>query len=487
MKKLFFLFFVSIFIGSQAQIKPTNQSYLSPNGIFENVNFNDSNGDLYDDQAYTNPYNSSLIDYVPFSVLPNYTTQKFIPGRGYITWPAVGNTTDYTIEFKGEMNNGQVFVPIYNNNSSSGQNPNLVGNPYPSPIDLNILFNVNFDVIEPIALIWGRAVSNPEVIYPGPDAYNYSEDNYLIYNPTMIIDPNFATNNSFNSEGVLASCQSFFVRAKGGINYVGAGNLLGDLKFSNIMRSTKPNTTFARTGTFKNEMINSSSSNEGKLWLNLTDNQGYSVQQGIAFLENKNNEFVPDEDIRVVNGRKYNFYSKISNEDVVINLQNIFDKTKVIPLEITNISENVAQTFTISMPKKEGVFNEQTVYLYDALLNVVHNLSATSYEFTTSGIVTESRFYLQFTNTSSNLAKQSDEEVVVYSKHGIVYATSKHYNITELKVVDLYNVKNGIKSIASAKQKHTKSVQVEVTDLSKLIEVTITLENGTIVHKKISK
>ena len=487
MKKLFFLFFVSIFIGSQAQIKPTNQSYLSPNGIFENVNFNDSNGDLYDDQAYTNPYNSSLIDYVPFSVLPNYTTQKFIPGRGYITWPAVGNTTDYTIEFKGEMNNGQVFVPIYNNNSSSGQNPNLVGNPYPSPIDLNILFNVNFDVIEPIALIWGRAVSNPEVIYPGPDAYNYSEDNYLIYNPTMIIDPNFATNNSFNSEGVLASCQSFFVRAKGGINYVGAGNLLGDLKFSNIMRSTKPNTTFARTGTFKNEMINSSSSNEGKLWLNLTDNQGYSVQQGIAFLENKNNEFVPDEDIRVVNGRKYNFYSKISNEDVVINLQNIFDKTKVIPLEITNISENVAQTFTISMPKKEGVFNEQTVYLYDALLNVVHNLSATSYEFTTSGIVTESRFYLQFTNTSSNLAKQSDEEVVVYSKDGIVYATSKHYNITELKVVDLYNVKNGIKSIASAKQKHTKSVQVEVTDLSKLIEVTITLENGTIVHKKISK
>lgn len=160
------------------------------------------------------------------------------------------------------------------------------------------------------------------------------------------------------------------------------------------MRSTKPNTTFARTGTFKNEEANSFSSNEGKLWLNLNDNQGYSVQQGIAFLENKNNEFVPDEDIRVVNGRKYNFYSKISNENVVINLQNVFDETKVIPLEITNISENVVQTFTISMPKKEGVFNEQTVYLYDALLNVVHNLSATSYELTTSGIVTENRFYL---------------------------------------------------------------------------------------------
>ena len=75
----------------------------------------------------------------------------------------------------------------------------------------------------------------------------------------------------------------------------------------------------------------------------------------------------------------------------------------------------------------------------------------------------------------------------MYSKDGIVYATSKHYNITELKVVDLYNVKNGIKSVASAKQIYTKSVQVEVTDLSKLIEVTITLENGTIVHKKISK
>ena len=455
--------------------------------IFENANFNDSNGDLYDDHAYTDPYDSSLVDYVPFSIIPNFTSLKFIPGRGYNTWPAVGNTSDYMIEFKGEMNNGEVFVPIYNNNSSTGQNPNLVGNPYPSAIDLDVLFNVNLDVIEPLALIWGRAVSDPEVIYPGPDAYNYSEDNYLIYNPTMIIDSTFDSNATFNSEGILASCQSFFVRAKGGINYVGAGNYLGDLKFSNVMRSTRPNTTFARLSNNKNNVTNSSSSNEGKLWLNLTDNEGYIVQQGIAFLENKNDEFVEGEDIRVVNGRKYNFYSKISNEDVVINLQSAFDETKVIPLEITNISKNVEQKFTISIPKKEGVFNEQEVYLYDAMLQVTHNLSKTPYLLTTTEMVTEGRFYLQFTNSSSNLVKQSDEEVVVFSKDGRINILSKYHNVIEVNVVDLYNVKDGVKSVASIKQQNTKSLQLEVNDLSKLIEVTITLENGTVIHKKIYK
>jgi hypothetical protein len=38
-----------------------------------------------------------------------------------------------------------------------------------------------------------------------------------------------------------------------------------------------------------------------------------------------------------------------------------------------------------------------------------------------------------------------------------------------------------------AKQQYTKSLQLEVNDSSKLVEVTITLENGTIIHKKICR
>ena len=251
------------------------------------------------------------------------------------------------------------------------------------------------------------------------------------------------------------------------------------------MRTTLPNTTFSKT---TNQQVTTSNNVElDKLVIKLENNSGFNVLAAILFTETGSTAFNELEDIKVMHGRSMNLYTQTTSTDLIIDKQDAFTVDKVIPLGFLNSDITNNGMVTLSLADRSGIFNDQTIYLYDALLNVVHNLSSSSYIFTSSEIVTEGRFYLQFTNTSSNLAKQSNEEVVVYSKDGIVYATSKHYNITELKVVDLYNVKNGIKSVASAKQIYTKSVQVEVTDLSKLIEVTITLENGTIVHKKISK
>ena len=113
----------------------------------------------------------------------------------------------------------------------------------------------------------------------------------------------------------------------------------------------------------KNTVLSTETQND-KLWVNLTDNEGYTAQLGLAFLQNATADFLIGEDVKTVNGRKYNFYTKSTNEDLIIDVQDAFNENKVIPLGITNTSENAQMMFTISIPKKEGVFNTQTFKLY---------------------------------------------------------------------------------------------------------------------------
>jgi len=152
-----------------------------------------------------------------------------------------------------------------------------VVDPYPCAIDLDKLFEVNAGLIDPVAYVWGRSQNfqdTPSSGNSGPDLYNYNPASYLIYNPSMTINPN-----PFNSDpntgisvGTLASCQSFFVTTiDNNPNY----SYHNDLVFNNSMRKTLPNNTFAKQ---------SSHDTGDKLWLNLLDNSATKIMQiGIAF------------------------------------------------------------------------------------------------------------------------------------------------------------------------------------------------------------
>ena len=164
----------------------TNQFNPSRFYLFQNKYFCDIYRQYNTSSAMTDGYDDNFDDYMPFThpelVVSNVTNSQLIPGRGYATWPPVPASTsnyNYSVAFKGEMNNGEVTVSVYKNNSVSGRNANLVGNPYPSPIDLNILFSENTNVIEPIAYIWTRLTTpdNPASI-PGPNGLNYTAANF---------------------------------------------------------------------------------------------------------------------------------------------------------------------------------------------------------------------------------------------------------------------------------------------------------------------
>ena len=451
-------------------------------------------------------YDDDLNDYLPFThpFNINAQNQQLKPGRGYLTWPPTPTASDfnYQIEFKGEMNNGIVSVPVFKNNSETGKNSNLVGNPFPSAINLDKFFKVNEFIIEPIVYVWGRISDDPNAT-PGPYGYNYLAGNYAVYTQDFTLNDQF--NGTFGGGNVLSSGQSFVVRTIkrpedfGGVfipaetvpsnispathplqQIISAGNLI----FRNVMRTTAPNTTFSRLANAVSNTTDETQSD--KLWVNLTDTNNFSAQLGVGFKATGNANYVQGEDFTTISGRKYDFYTQSTPEDLIIDIQDSFSIEKIIPLGITNISDNSNQSFSISIPRKSGIFNSQEVYLYDNLFNSYHNLSNSTYSFTTNGMITENRFSLRFSQNYSTLAKyKPDNQVDANLINDSLILESKSENIKSVWVYDLYSI--GSNLICNQSNINNKIVTLPIGKKHKLISVKIELEDGTILTKKMGK
>ena len=457
-----------------------------------------------DNGSGTDGYDDDLNDYVPFSSIPNAINEHFIPGRGYATWPPISSNglftnypADYLITFEGEMNNGLIEVPVYRNDSQFGTDSNLVGNPYPSPIDLNkFLYDpVNTALIRPVAFIWGRFVDDtPLTTNPGPELLNFIEDNFKIYNPNMVIDPTQApySGNEFISNGTLASCQSFFVLAKdpednNPIYNTGLIETLGNIRFSNYMRTTEPNNTFSRSSLSNKATNRSNAMSSDKLWVNLTDANGYTVQLGVTFKEDGTATYNQNEDIETVQGRKYNFYTQTTSKDLIIDVQDEFNTSKEIPLGILNNNASSSQIFTISIPRKEGVFNTQSVYLFDEETQTVHNLTNSSFSFTSNQIIIENRFKLVFEPyVFSSTFKQSSNIICSFNQNGLTL-TSTTSEIDSYEVFDLEAPRSTGYLIVYEKNANSKSISLPLNSKHKLISVKIKLKDGTQLVKKLAR
>lgn len=457
----------------------------------------------------TDGYDDNYDDYDPSDTALEQNAYM-IPGRGYATWPpgpATAGDYNYTITFTGEMNNGIVSVPVFKNNSLSGRNANLIGNPYPSAIDLDKFFAENNTVIEPIAYIWTRVTTpdDPNSTYEGPNGLNYTAANYSVYTQDMSL--NIENNAVFAGGSILASGQSFFVRAykdfSGFANAPIAAEVApvnpatihpqeeiitaGNIQFRNYMRTTEPNITFSRMESSRDNQTNTNQIIGDKLWVNLTDANDFTAQIGIYFKPSGNTGYLPTEDAVTIAGRKYNFYTQSTTEDLLIDVQDAFETSKVIPLGITNITGQ-NQQFTISIPKKGGVFNSETVYLEDTQLGIVHNLSQSSYSFTSLETIVENRFNLLFSNNVS-VSKHKKEESLVkvwISNDKVLKVVSEKNNISSIQVFDIYSMNTDALKHNSINI-NQKEFSLPLNEDTKLYSIRITLEDGTIINKKVAK
>ncbi len=396
-------------------------NFSNPNFIywFNAQNFNDNDGDGFDDESDDWQHANA--------------TDVMTKGKGFI---AMGAGADFpfntnfatgleqNVFFEGEFNTGNIQVNVYEDNSASDnfQNQNLIGNPYPSAIDINSLKKQNNLVLQGTFYFWTHD-SPISGTNPGPNAFDYTNMDYAIATTNgTVFNSTQNGSNGTPPRGYIASGQSVMA------DVLHSGTLV----FNNDMRITNANASYRPAN----------QPNLDRVWLKLTNAEGVKIQQLITFYENGHDNFEDGLDgERPINGNEYDFYSLIPNDTKRYAIQTIgaFSQDKTVNLGIEIVDSGI---FSIGIDDIEGVFeNAQDIYIQDNETGIIHNISQSDYTFSinaTEGL--NDRFVLRFTNDSlSTNENELAESVFVYPNpsKGKFNITWKDANPLHYKVFDV--------------------------------------------------
>ncbi len=395
------------------------------------------------------------------------------PGVGYATTHSSSgfvSGNSYPYNFSGAFNTGTITTPIYYNGDNGDNDWNLIGNPYPSAIDVDAFFAENAAVIGGVVYLWSHG-SPASASNGGNQANNFSSEDYAIINAGS---GEVAGGTNIIPERFIPSGQGFFVQ--------GLAN--GDVTFTNAMRMAD--------ATSNGQFFRQSNVDANKVWLNLHTDNGAFNQLLVAYLDG-----ATDGDDGAYYDAKRNLstdvatiiYTHITGENQKYAIQgkaaSSLSLTEVIPVGFyTSIDE--ATIYSFSIPKKQGdFFNTHPIYLKDNLLGTTHDLSSSAYTFTSGTGEFNGRFELRFTNETLGLETPvlDNQLTVVELQNG--HLQFKMTGSQPIKAIHLYDV---LGRLVAQKQTHTSHEVLEASGLSQASYIAkITLENGQTLTKKILK
>lgn len=349
----------------------------------------------------------------------------FVPGKGYAVRAENGRGEIYDrgFEFRGVPNNGDISIPIKRSPNTGAQNNiihgyNLVGNPYPSNIKFDVLYDGNAALIYKSIWFWTNATFTQY-----QQGANYNGNNYAVYNGT---GGNAATRASavpaatVKPNGIVKVGQGFIIQKRD----FGSGNLLFKNSYGTDqdLRVNTAGTFFSRDAQPKNRFT---------LQLTAPDNLVNSAL--IGYIPGATDQYEKDYDAEAFTVSANLLYSVLDNRRLLIQgKSNDFSTKDKVDLGI-NFYQN--GTYTINLDEAEGIFeNGQKVYLNDKQTRTITDLTTGSYSFTSDSGENNSRFQIIY-EPESVLATDdlSKEQIVVYHQNGdFVIKSPKEMNRIEI-------------------------------------------------------
>jgi uncharacterized repeat protein (TIGR01451 family) len=408
------------YIRNTAPVRRYDVTYWSTPVTSATYTLHDLSSGTLGDKYYTyDPTNGFIINY--------NGTSKMTPGVGYLVRAPQTFDIDvpsvFPATFVGVPTNGTVSVTPQNGKW------NLIGNPYPSAINADELITNNSTG----ALYFWTHNTKPSSALPGDGKYNYTSADYAVYSLTGSVSTSGATSTTGYKTaptGKIAAGQSFFMKASSA----------NPILFINHMRVAGNNDQFFKT-TKSNEL------EKNRLWLNFTNTQGIFKQALVGYIEGATNSWDLNYDAATINGNEYaDFYTINDAKKLSIQGRALpFDNTDLIPL---GYKTTIAGDFTISIDHADGLFSDQKVYLEDKTTNIIQDLTAGDYTFTTAIGTFNDRFTLRYTNKTLGTGdfENVDKSVLVSVKNKVIKVNSTQESIKEVTVYDisgkvLYNKK----------------------------------------------
>lgn len=300
----------------------------------------------------------------------------FATGKGYaVRAPNDHSSTTpatWTGTFTGVPNNGTVPFTLV----TGGSGYNLVGNPYPSPINASSFLTDNSSKIEGTLYFYAHSLTmNADGSFP-------SGTNYSTWNTTAGVAATTAASGDFHPipvtpNGVVQVGQGFFVKA----------TAAGNVNFTNAMRVGNNADQFLRTTEIERH----------RLWLNLTtDNDNDINQIAVAYVEGATQGVDTNFDGLSFGNTGSSLSSKINGSDYVIQGRSLpFDSNDVVAL---GFNAATAGNYKIKLTNKDGLFlGSQDVFVRDNLMGTEHNITIAPYLFATQAGTFDNRFQLVYT------------------------------------------------------------------------------------------
>lgn len=438
--------------------------------LFNGQNYIDADGNFADDDA-----NAWVI------VQSNEVLKQ---AEGYaITSPRAGTFPRRDmIDFEGEFNTGEVTTDVFFNEESKTGTWNLIGNPYPGAFDFDAFYAENSGVVDGIAYVWTQfspiAAKEDGNNNDGNSGLNFNRDDYAMYNVGVggVLGASPIRPTKF-----IPSGQSFFIQ----------GLTNGQVTFNNSMRVADKD---SNTQFFKSTRKSKRKERENRVWINLTSENTIFNQILIGYVRGATNEKdgLLFDAPRISAGGNALVYSKIkdSNSRYAIQGRHIdsIQHQDVVGLGFNNFHEDTTRVFSLSIDEVTGDFLEANpVYLRDDLLNITHNLSSGSYNFTSEVGEFSDRFQIEFKenvlSVKENAIVNSDYLTVRYLKNNLIRIdTNSNLTIANIGLYDILG-----KQLVSFKEDGATSEVSLLNYKNGIYIIKIKLSDGSIVSKKIIK
>ena len=393
-------------------------------------------------------YDTSTNTYV--TVSPSIV---FAPAKSYLirmpnNWVAYNaanpQPATWTGNFVGVASNGNISYNLVN--TGIDNRFNAVGNPYPSAMNIDAFISQNAANIEGTLWFWRKTNDG---------------DNAISYSTCTTVGCSLPNGNTYSNDNYISVGQGFLVKATGSA-----------VNFNNSMRAAVNVDQFFRNS--NNPVA------VDRYWLSLKNAAGSSFGQKLV-------AYVPEATIAYDNGLDGLYIgdsptallSYAGNSEVVIQARPQFASTDIVPLVFKT---NLAGSYNISIADLEGVFdNEQTIFIRDKSLNIVHDIKLAPYNFTTEAGNFADRFEMLYESMLNVVNPDETSSDVIAYKAGsaIEVRTAK----AALSSVQVYDIRGRL--VAEQTNLNTASTTINAGAANQVLIIKITLENGSVVTRKL--
>jgi hypothetical protein len=350
----------------------TVEQYFIINNSYANIYYaspvnNATVGQLQDDcnMLVSGNANSFLYDESTGQwVAPGSYSYQMANGQGFYQYAYFDASYNNIFDFVGELNTGNISIPISNTN---GGGWNIIGNPYPSPMNLTALFDGG---------------NNPGVYY----RYNVNAYNTFIAALGISNPPGLTAN--------VPTMQGFWVRE-------GVGSAVdpsfGQVNFDNTMRITDPSAS-----------VDHFTKSTMPLFRLAMEYQDESVNSVVYFYNGATDSIDGTYDALYLEGdNSIQFATKSGNSNMSINgLSELDGSIVTIPLH-TEIS--VLGNYTISLTELSNFSSGSQVMLQDLLLSVSHDLTKGDYSYIGNPVEGNDRFIITVISSAATSTGQIED------------------------------------------------------------------------------